>query len=176
MEMWFCKNSNVALLYLFTGTTMLCPTGVFAEHRKIQSDTFKPSDHYTIYLNASGGYTLYFNEHSTWQPPTAAACTELSVLAPQFLHYLYFECVLGLNEFHVLCFARGHRGTGRSAVTPRGTTAAAHTKPTAVLTREGQAPRARGAAANSAYRTSLLAVTSEAYDEYVSPVVFALTE
>lgn len=61
---------------------------------------------------------------------------------------------------------RGHRGTGRSAVTPRGTTAAAHTKPTAVLTREGQAPRARGAAANSAYRTSLLAVTSEAYDEY----------
>ncbi|XP_077960633.1 KH domain-containing, RNA-binding, signal transduction-associated protein 2 isoform X2 [Gasterosteus aculeatus] len=65
----------------------------------------------------------------------------------------------------------GHRGTGRSAAAtaaaPRGTPAATHSKlPTAVLTREGQAPRTRGAAGNAAYRPLLLAVTHESYDDY----------
>ncbi|XP_060895603.1 KH domain-containing, RNA-binding, signal transduction-associated protein 2 isoform X1 [Labrus mixtus] len=68
---------------------------------------------------------------------------------------------------------RGHRGTGRSAAAPRGTAAAAaaaaatHSKlPTNVLTREGQAPRARGAAGNAGYRPPLLAVTHDSYDDY----------
>ncbi|XP_019946457.1 KH domain-containing, RNA-binding, signal transduction-associated protein 2 isoform X1 [Paralichthys olivaceus] len=68
---------------------------------------------------------------------------------------------------------RGHRGTGRSAAAaaaaPRGTAAAAapHSKlPTTGLTREVQAPRARGAAGSAAYRVPLLAVTHESYDDY----------
>ncbi|XP_062286837.1 KH domain-containing, RNA-binding, signal transduction-associated protein 2 [Scomber scombrus] len=63
--------------------------------------------------------------------------------------------------------ARGHRGTGRSAVAPRGTAAATHSKlPKSVLTREVQAPRARGAAGSVGYRPPLLAVTHESYDDY----------
>lgn len=54
---------------------MLRPTGMFAELRKTQSDTLEPSDHYKIYLSASGGYaylvfhpsTLYDN-HQLRQP------------------------------------------------------------------------------------------------------------
>uniref|UniRef100_A0A1A8SG61 KH domain-containing, RNA-binding, signal transduction-associated protein 2 n=2 Tax=Nothobranchius TaxID=28779 RepID=A0A1A8SG61_9TELE len=62
---------------------------------------------------------------------------------------------------------RGHRGAGRSAAAPRGTATAAHSKlPTAALTRDVQAPRARGAAANAGYRPPLLAVTHESYDDY----------
>ncbi|XP_047191255.1 KH domain-containing, RNA-binding, signal transduction-associated protein 2 isoform X2 [Scophthalmus maximus] len=67
---------------------------------------------------------------------------------------------------------RGHRGTGRSAAAPRGTAAAAaaaapHSKlPTTALTREAQAPRARGAAGSAGYRVPLLAVTHESYDDY----------
>ncbi|XP_029962574.1 KH domain-containing, RNA-binding, signal transduction-associated protein 2 [Salarias fasciatus] len=69
---------------------------------------------------------------------------------------------------------RGLRGAGRSAAAaPRGTATAAHSKlPTAVLTREGQAPRARGAgaaaaaAASGGYRLPLLAVTHESYDDF----------
>ncbi|XP_056291940.1 KH domain-containing, RNA-binding, signal transduction-associated protein 2 [Pseudoliparis swirei] len=61
----------------------------------------------------------------------------------------------------------GHRGTGRSAAAPRGTAPATHSKlPTAVLTREGKAPRARGAAGGAGYRPPLLAVTHEPYDDY----------
>ncbi|XP_034407139.1 KH domain-containing, RNA-binding, signal transduction-associated protein 2 [Cyclopterus lumpus] len=61
----------------------------------------------------------------------------------------------------------GHRGTGRSAAAPRGTVAATHSKlPTAVLTREGKAPRVRGAAGGAGYRPPLLAVTHEPYDDY----------
>ncbi|XP_010771476.1 KH domain-containing, RNA-binding, signal transduction-associated protein 2 [Notothenia coriiceps] len=61
----------------------------------------------------------------------------------------------------------GHRGTGRSAAAPRGTAAATHGKlPTTVLTREVQAPRARGAAGSAGYRPLLLAVTHESYDDY----------
>ncbi|KAM9848239.1 KH domain-containing, RNA-binding, signal transduction-associated protein 2 [Aulostomus maculatus] len=60
---------------------------------------------------------------------------------------------------------RVHRGTGRSS--PRGTAPATHSKPhTAVLTREIQAPRARGAAGSAGYRPLLLAVTHESYDDY----------
>ncbi|KAM8737987.1 KH domain-containing, RNA-binding, signal transduction-associated protein 2 isoform 2-T3 [Acanthopagrus schlegelii] len=67
--------------------------------------------------------------------------------------------------------SRGHRGTGRSGAAPRGTAVAAatatHTKlPTTVLTREVQAPRARGAAGSAGYRPPLLAVTHESYDDY----------
>ncbi|CAJ1067493.1 KH domain-containing%2C RNA-binding, signal transduction-associated protein 2 isoform X1 [Xyrichtys novacula] len=67
---------------------------------------------------------------------------------------------------------RGHRGTGRSAAAPRGTAAAAaaaatHSKlPTNVLTREVQAPRARGAAGSAGYRPPLLAVTHDSYEDY----------
>ncbi|XP_054874225.1 KH domain-containing, RNA-binding, signal transduction-associated protein 2 [Amphiprion ocellaris] len=62
---------------------------------------------------------------------------------------------------------RGHRGAGRSAAAPRGTATAAHSKlPTTVVTREVQAPRARGAAASAGYRPPLLAVTHESYDDY----------
>ncbi|XP_030012735.1 KH domain-containing, RNA-binding, signal transduction-associated protein 2 [Sphaeramia orbicularis] len=62
---------------------------------------------------------------------------------------------------------RGHRGTGRSSVAPRGTAGATHSKlPTTALTREVQAPRARGAAASTGYRPPLLAVTHESYDDY----------
>ncbi|XP_054456655.1 KH domain-containing, RNA-binding, signal transduction-associated protein 2 [Anoplopoma fimbria] len=61
----------------------------------------------------------------------------------------------------------GHRGTGRSAAAPRGTAAATHSKlPAAVLTREGQAPRARGAAGSAGYRPPLLAATHESYDDF----------
>ncbi|XP_034040950.1 KH domain-containing, RNA-binding, signal transduction-associated protein 2 isoform X2 [Thalassophryne amazonica] len=61
---------------------------------------------------------------------------------------------------------RGHRGTGRGAAAPQGT-AAAHSKlPATVMTREVQAPRARGAAGNAGYRAPLLAVSHESYDEY----------
>uniref|UniRef100_A0A3Q2R2E7 KH domain containing, RNA binding, signal transduction associated 2 n=1 Tax=Fundulus heteroclitus TaxID=8078 RepID=A0A3Q2R2E7_FUNHE len=56
---------------------------------------------------------------------------------------------------------------GRGSAAPRGTAAATHSKlPTAVLTRDLQAPRTRGAAANAGYRPPLLAVTHESYDEY----------
>uniref|UniRef100_A0A3Q3WD59 KH domain-containing, RNA-binding, signal transduction-associated protein 2 n=1 Tax=Mola mola TaxID=94237 RepID=A0A3Q3WD59_MOLML len=52
-----------------------------------------------------------------------------------------------------------------SAAAPRGT--AAHSKlPTTVLTREVQAPRARGAAVSAGYRPPLLAVTHESYNDY----------
>ncbi|KAM9364327.1 KH domain-containing, RNA-binding, signal transduction-associated protein 2 [Pholidichthys leucotaenia] len=62
---------------------------------------------------------------------------------------------------------RGHRGTGRTAAAPRGTTTAARSKlPTTVLMREVQVPRARGAAASGGYRAPLLAVTHESYDDY----------
>ncbi|KAK2824192.1 hypothetical protein Q5P01_021367 [Channa striata] len=62
---------------------------------------------------------------------------------------------------------RGHRGTGRSAAAPRGTAATTHSKlPTTVVTREVQAPRARGAAGSAGYRPPLLAVTHESYDDY----------
>ncbi|XP_072247237.1 KH domain-containing, RNA-binding, signal transduction-associated protein 2 [Leuresthes tenuis] len=62
---------------------------------------------------------------------------------------------------------RGHRGAGRSAAAPRGTATAAHSKlSTTVLTRDVQAQRARGAAANAGYRPPLLAVTHETYDDY----------
>ncbi|XP_028279541.1 KH domain-containing, RNA-binding, signal transduction-associated protein 2 [Parambassis ranga] len=63
---------------------------------------------------------------------------------------------------------RGHRGAGRSAAAaPRGTATTVHSKlPTTILTREVQAPRARGAAASSGYRPPLLAVTHESYDDY----------
>lgn len=74
-------------------------------------------------------------------------------------------------------FPRGHRGTGRraTAAAPRGT--AAHSKlPTTVLTREVQAPRARGAAGSTGYRPPLLAVTHESYDDYVSAILFQLSE
>uniref|UniRef100_A0A673BL88 KH domain-containing, RNA-binding, signal transduction-associated protein 2 n=1 Tax=Sphaeramia orbicularis TaxID=375764 RepID=A0A673BL88_9TELE len=58
-------------------------------------------------------------------------------------------------------------GTGRSSVAPRGTAGATHSKlPTTALTREVQAPRARGAAASTGYRPPLLAVTHESYDDY----------
>ncbi|XP_035988443.1 KH domain-containing, RNA-binding, signal transduction-associated protein 2 isoform X1 [Fundulus heteroclitus] len=60
-----------------------------------------------------------------------------------------------------------HRGASRRAAAPRGTAAATHSKlPTAVLTRDLQAPRTRGAAANAGYRPPLLAVTHESYDDY----------
>ncbi|XP_071336971.1 KH domain-containing, RNA-binding, signal transduction-associated protein 2 isoform X2 [Trachinotus anak] len=62
---------------------------------------------------------------------------------------------------------RGHRGTGRSAAAPRGTAAVTHSKiPTTVLSREVQAPRARGTAGSAGYRVPLLAVTHESYDDY----------
>lgn len=87
----------------------------------------------------------------------------------------------------LVCFTRGHRGTGRSAAaaaaaataaaaaaataSPLGT--AAHSKPPTVpLTREGQAPRARVAAGGAGYRPPLLAVTHESYNDYVSPTLF----
>ncbi|XP_037637242.1 KH domain-containing, RNA-binding, signal transduction-associated protein 2 [Sebastes umbrosus] len=61
----------------------------------------------------------------------------------------------------------GNRGTGRSAAAPRGTAAATHSKlPTTALTREVQAPRARGAAGSAGYRPPLLGVTHESYDDY----------
>ncbi|KAM4599247.1 KH domain-containing, RNA-binding, signal transduction-associated protein 2 isoform 3-T5 [Fundulus diaphanus] len=60
-----------------------------------------------------------------------------------------------------------HRGASRRAAAPRGTAAATHSKlPTAVLTRDLQAPRTRGAAPNTGYRPPLLAVTHESYDDY----------
>ncbi|XP_047458096.1 KH domain-containing, RNA-binding, signal transduction-associated protein 2 [Mugil cephalus] len=64
---------------------------------------------------------------------------------------------------------RGHRGAGRSAAAaaPRGTATTAHSKlPATVLTREVQAPRARGASAGAGYRPPLLAVTHETYEDY----------
>ncbi|XP_008292247.1 KH domain-containing, RNA-binding, signal transduction-associated protein 2-like [Stegastes partitus] len=62
---------------------------------------------------------------------------------------------------------RGQRGAGRSAAAPRGTATAAHSKlPSTVVTREVQAPRARGTAASGGYRPPLLAVTHESYDDY----------
>ncbi|XP_037128265.1 KH domain-containing, RNA-binding, signal transduction-associated protein 2 [Syngnathus acus] len=64
---------------------------------------------------------------------------------------------------------RARRNTGRSTVTPRGTAAATHSKPTAsVLTREAQTPRARGAAVTAigGYRPPLLAGTHDSYDDY----------
>ncbi|XP_054885809.1 KH domain-containing, RNA-binding, signal transduction-associated protein 2 isoform X3 [Poeciliopsis prolifica] len=62
---------------------------------------------------------------------------------------------------------KGHGGSSRRAATPRGTTAATHSKlPKTALTRDLQAPRARGAAANSGYRPPLLAATHESYDDY----------
>ncbi|XP_014833898.1 PREDICTED: KH domain-containing, RNA-binding, signal transduction-associated protein 2 isoform X1 [Poecilia mexicana] len=61
----------------------------------------------------------------------------------------------------------GHGGASRRAATPRGTAAATHSKlPKTALTRDLQAPRARGAAANAGYRPPLLAVTHESYDDY----------
>lgn len=78
--------------------------------------------------------------------------------------------------FVCLPATRGHRGTGRSAAAPRGTSAMTHSKlPTTVSTREVQAPRSRGAAGTAGYRPPLLAVTHESYDDYVSPIVFAHT-
>uniref|UniRef100_A0A8P4G328 KH domain-containing, RNA-binding, signal transduction-associated protein 2 n=1 Tax=Dicentrarchus labrax TaxID=13489 RepID=A0A8P4G328_DICLA len=63
--------------------------------------------------------------------------------------------------------ARGLRGAGRSAAAPRGTAPASHSKlPTTVLTREVQAPRARGSAGSAGYRPPLLAVTHDSYDDY----------
>lgn len=62
---------------------------------------------------------------------------------------------------------RGHRGTGRNAVALRGSTAATHSKPpTAVVSRDAQPPRTRGAAASNAFRPPLLPATHEAYDDY----------
>uniref|UniRef100_A0A8C6WPS4 KH domain-containing, RNA-binding, signal transduction-associated protein 2 n=1 Tax=Neogobius melanostomus TaxID=47308 RepID=A0A8C6WPS4_9GOBI len=59
------------------------------------------------------------------------------------------------------------RGTGRNAVAPRGSTAATHSKPpTAVVSRDVQPPRPRGAAASNTYRPPLLPATHEAYDDY----------
>uniref|UniRef100_A0A3B5M2A2 KH RNA binding domain containing, signal transduction associated 2 n=1 Tax=Xiphophorus couchianus TaxID=32473 RepID=A0A3B5M2A2_9TELE len=61
----------------------------------------------------------------------------------------------------------GHGGASRRAATPRGTAAATHSKlPKTALTRDLQAPRIRGAAANAGYRPPLLAVTHESYDDY----------
>ncbi|CAG6017440.1 unnamed protein product, partial [Menidia menidia] len=65
---------------------------------------------------------------------------------------------------------RGHRGAGRSAAAPRGTATAVHSK-LSTTTRDAQAQRARGAAANAGYRPPLLAVTHEAYDDYVSAIL-----
>uniref|UniRef100_A0A8C6TJU4 KH domain-containing, RNA-binding, signal transduction-associated protein 2 n=1 Tax=Neogobius melanostomus TaxID=47308 RepID=A0A8C6TJU4_9GOBI len=57
--------------------------------------------------------------------------------------------------------------TGRNAVAPRGSTAATHSKPpTAVVSRDVQPPRPRGAAASNTYRPPLLPATHEAYDDY----------
>lgn len=89
----------------------------------------------------------------------------------------------------LVCLTRSHRGTGRSGAaataaaaaataaaatvataSPLGT--AAHSKaPAAPLTREGQAPRARGPAGGAGYRPPLLAVTHESYNDYVSPTL-----
>ncbi|KAJ0067330.1 hypothetical protein NL108_016486 [Boleophthalmus pectinirostris] len=63
--------------------------------------------------------------------------------------------------------SRGHRGTTRNSVAPRATTAASHTKPpTAVVSRDAQPPRPRGATASNAYRPPLIPATHEAYDDY----------
>ncbi|XP_032409840.1 KH domain-containing, RNA-binding, signal transduction-associated protein 2 isoform X2 [Xiphophorus hellerii] len=62
---------------------------------------------------------------------------------------------------------KGHGGASRRAATPRGTAAVTHSKlPKTALTRDLQAPRIRGAAANAGYRPPLLAVTHESYDDY----------
>ncbi|XP_072293501.1 KH domain-containing, RNA-binding, signal transduction-associated protein 2 [Eucyclogobius newberryi] len=62
---------------------------------------------------------------------------------------------------------RGHRGTTRNAVAPRGSTAATHTKPpTAVVSRDTQPPRPRGASTSNAYRPPLIPATHEAYEDY----------
>lgn len=160
------------------------PTGLFAELRKTQSDTPQPSDHHEIYLGASGGYVDL--EHTVRQPPTEAAwrggdLTDSSLSQPHITHKaLQGKILRGGKKSDAMCvclfcFTRGHRGTGRSIAAPRGTAVAAatHTKlPATVLTREVQAPRARGAAGSAGYRPPLLAVTHESYDDYVSPIPF----
>uniref|UniRef100_A0A8C5NBQ1 K Homology domain-containing protein n=1 Tax=Gouania willdenowi TaxID=441366 RepID=A0A8C5NBQ1_GOUWI len=70
---------------------------------------------------------------------------------------------------------RSLRGAGRSAGAPRGSASVPHSKPPPTM-REGQAPRARGAAAAAGYRPPLLAVTHESYDDYVSSILFAHIE
>ncbi|XP_057704679.1 KH domain-containing, RNA-binding, signal transduction-associated protein 2 [Corythoichthys intestinalis] len=65
--------------------------------------------------------------------------------------------------------ARARRNTGRNTVTPRGTSAATHSKLAAsALTRDAHTPRARGAAvaAIGGYRPPLLAATHDSYDDY----------
>lgn len=78
----------------------------------------------------------------------------------------------------LVCITRGHRSAGRSAGAPRGTAAAAAQckLPTTVLTRDVQAPKARGTAVNAGYRPPLLAVTHKSYDDYVSSILFAHKE
>lgn len=135
-------------------------------------------------FGASGGYVDL--EHTVQQPPTEAAwregdLTDSSLSQPHITH----KTLQGRFPWKrrksdamcvcLFCFPRGHRGTGRSAAAPRGTAVAAatHTKlPATVLTREVQAPRARGAAGSAGYRPPLLAVTHESYDDYVSPIPF----
>ncbi|KAI9535210.1 hypothetical protein NQZ68_002764 [Dissostichus eleginoides] len=45
-----------ALLHRVIEISTLRPTGMFDKLRETQSDTLEPSDHYKIYLSASGGY------------------------------------------------------------------------------------------------------------------------
>ena len=47
---------NSALLHRVIEISTLRPTGMFDKLRETQSDTLEPSDHYKIYLSASGGY------------------------------------------------------------------------------------------------------------------------
>lgn len=100
-------------------------------------------------------------------------------MAVAYLQMVQSEIPLA-NLCHVCVLVyvtRGHRGTRRSAVAPRGTAAAPHSKlPTTGLTREVQAPRAMGAAGSAGYRPPLLAVRHESYDDYVSPILIAHIE
>lgn len=64
--------TDVTLLHHVREITMLHPIGMFAEQRQTQSDSVQLSDHYTIYLSASRGYTnLVFHpsiKHDSHQP------------------------------------------------------------------------------------------------------------
>ncbi|KAM3863366.1 KH domain-containing, RNA-binding, signal transduction-associated protein 2 [Diretmus argenteus] len=62
--------------------------------------------------------------------------------------------------------SRAHGGIGSAAVAPRATAGAHIALPTAILSREVQAPRARAAAGNPGYRPPLLPLTHESYDDY----------
>lgn len=123
---------------------------------------------------------ILYDNHQLRQPAHTHSdkgdLTDFTEIFAAYLQNLWSD-IPQANWCHVcplVCFTRSHRGTGRNAVAPRGTAAATHSKlPKTALTRDVQAPRARGGAGSVGYRPPLLAVTHESYDDYVSPILFA---